>query len=241
MSSARDIIQDALERLGIYAPGETMTDADASRGFIKLNDMLGQWGDDYLFVYQLVPTTFTLVIGTAQYTIGATGTPTISQPRPTKINSGPGAATATISAVTTLVNVVSAIEWQSIESISPGNGTPGNLYYDPTYPNGTLNVSPTPNIGGTLTFQAWQPIRAFTSLDNPASSTNYAAGAEETMKANLAIELKPFFSDTPMNPAVSLAAAESKLALRQTNITSRAMLARGIIRQPPRQQAAVGP
>lgn len=239
MSSARDIIQDALERLGVYAPGETMTDADAERGLIKLNDMLNQWGDDYLFVYQLVPTAITLVIGTASYTIGVSGA-TITQSRPTKINSGPGGASVLIGSTTSLVNVVSAIEWASIEGIVPGTGTPENLYYDPQYPNGVLNVSPTPDAVGSLTFQAWQPLRSFASLDIPASTVNYAAGAEETMKSNLAMELKPYFSDSQLNPAVMMAASEGKMALRQTNITSRAMLSRGIVRQPPRQ-APAGP
>lgn len=225
MSSAQDIIQDAAEKLGVYAPGETITAADAARGLAMLNDMVNQWADEYLYVYQLVPTNITLVGTQGVYTIGLVSGSTINQQRPVRIETGPGAAF--VAGTPNLpVNVVSGIEWASIESIGSGAGSPDTLFYNPTYPNGTLNVAPVPTGAGTLTFQAWQPIRVFTALNNPASTVSFAAGNEETLKLNLAVMLKTYFRDAPLDPVLAQQAQRAKIMMQHTNMTSRAMLGR---------------
>lgn len=223
MTTARDIIQSALEELGVYAPGETMSDADAERGLFTLNDMLDEWASEYLFVTQQTAVTATLSSGKASYTIGKTGAPDIAAPRPVKIDYGPARASVTVSAVTTLVNIVSQIEWASIYSIAPGSGTPTTLFYDPQSPLGVVNLSPTPNATATLNFNAWTNLQSFANL---AATANLTDGIRDALKHNLAVGLKPFFAETPINPVTVTKAAMAKDAVRILNVTSRAMLNR---------------
>lgn len=191
---------------------------------------MNQWSDEYLTIYQVTSTNITLVIAQGAYTIGVTGTPSIAQTRPPRIEMGPGAASVVISSVTTLINVVSAAEWRGIESIASGAGTPDTLFYDPQYPLGVLNLAPVPDAVGTVTFGAWAPLRSFASLTLP--SVTLAAGAEEALKTNLTVALKPYFRDAALDPVIAALAVQSKSMLQQTNLTSRALLGRG-----PRVQA----
>jgi hypothetical protein len=224
--TARDIIQDAVERIGVYAPGETMSAADSARGLTVLNELLNQWAEEYLSVYQLVPTTITLSNGKGAYTIGVSGAPDISQTRPERIEIGPGAASATFSAVTTLVNVVSAVEWNAIEGIASGTGVPDTLFYSPGYPLGVLNVAPVPTGAGTMSFSAWLALRSFTSLFLP--SVILSAGCEDALKTNLALVLKPFFLSAAVDPMLAQQAVKTKAMLGYTNLASRAMIGRGM-------------
>lgn len=239
MTTANDIITDALEKLGSYAPGETTSAADAARGLVVLNSMINQWNDEYLSIYQLTTIEVDLVAEQAAYTIGLTGTPDLAQSRPVRIESGPGAATVTIADTTTLLNVVSAVEWRGIESISPGSGIPDTLYYDPQYPNGVLNLAPTPSAIGTLTCYGWTPLRSFTELTDP--DVTLSAGVQDALKTNLAVALKPYFQTAALAPEIMAMAVHSKTMLQQTNLTSRAMLGRGPKPIAPRPAAAALP
>ena len=238
-TTARDIIQDVFEFIDVYAPGDTMSDADAERALVVLNDLINLWADDNLFIYQAIATTITLAVGKKAYTIGATGTPDIVQQRPRRIDMGPGAANVTISAVTTPINVVSAIEWNMIESLATASGTPDTLFFDPQYPNGVLNVAPTPSAIGTLIFGAWQPLASFTSLAQP--SVTFAQGGLLALKSNLAFLLRPYFKPGPPPATLIAAASASKGALQRSNLVSRAMLGREPRAMRPAPAAAPAP
>jgi hypothetical protein len=227
VTTANDLITDAIQKLGVYAPGETMTAADSAQGLTTLNDMVNQWGEEYLTVYTLTATTIPLVANQKSYTIGVVASPSINQQRPPRIETGPGAASISGAPV----NVVSSVEWNAIEGTNTGFGTPDTLFYDPQYPNGVLNVAPTPDAIGSLIFQAWTPLRSFASLSLP--SVIFAAGCEDALKTNLALALKSYFSPGAIDPALVVLAANSKQLLGYTNLTSRAMLRRGIkVMQP---------
>ena len=230
--TAGELIQASLETIGIYGPGETMTDADAARGLAELNEMLDQWAAEYLYVYQLTTQTATLTTAQASYTIGNTGTPDVSGVRPLRVQYGQGAAAVTISTTTTPVAVVSAVEWNSIYNVSPGVGTPNALYYDPQYPLGVLNVAPTPNAGASLSFSSLVILSSFAGL---TTSANLSQGVLDAVQASLAVRLKPFYSEGQLDPAVGMRAAEAKDLLRYQTLNSRALLKRTMVstgRQP---------
>jgi hypothetical protein len=190
---------------------------------VVLNDLIDEWSDEYLYVFDLVPTTINLVATQGAYTIGVTGA-NIAQQRPARISMGPGQASATIASVTTPINVVAAVEWNSIQGIAPGVGTPDTLWYDARYPNGVLHLAPVPNVGGTAVFTAWGPLNSFTSLVTP--EVNLSAGTYETLKSNLAVKLKTYFTAAVIDQVVAASAVTGKQNLRHTNLLSRAMIGR---------------
>lgn len=235
---AQDIILNAFVEIGVYSQIQTMTSLDANFGLGQLNEIISQWQQENLFCQQLISETFNIAAGTSAYTIGPNGSPSLTAPRPNSIALGAGAASCTITAgpVTSLVNVVSAIEWQMIESISPGVGTPDTLFYDPSYPMGVINLAPTPNAVGTVTFSALQVLSSFADLNSTAYTP--AQGVQKALENNLALSLMPGYRAS-QQPSARLVtdAAESKYFLRWgPNIVSRAMLNRRMIstgQQPP--------
>jgi hypothetical protein len=223
VTQALDIIQDAYELLGVYAPGDTISAADSSRAVSVLNSLIDEWAAQNLYVYSLNALAAAVTSGTAQYTVGESGA-SVTAIRPDKITYGNGAASLTIGSATTPVKVVSAIEYQVLAGAAPASSQPDTLWYDTsTYPNGTLNLLPKPSANGTLTFTAWQRILSF-----PLQTTAYtlAVGVYEALRDNLSTKLKPYFTDSQLDPLVVEGAMTAKNALFYQSVGSRAMMTR---------------
>jgi hypothetical protein len=230
MPTAADIIRDALEAIGVYSPGDSITAADNGRALSLLNAMLDQWAAQTIFVYSVVSLTCPVVQGISQYTISESGV-NVTAPRPDRIAYGPGAATITVGTTATSVNVVSAIEYQSLQAYGNDQGTPDTLWYNPTYPRGTLNLLPTPSAAGTLTFAAWQRLFSFTE----EADVTLAVGVLDALRDNLAVEAKPYFTDSQINPILIQSAATSKDFLRYQSLNSRASMNRFTLTTNPRK------
>lgn len=222
MTQALDLIQDSFELLGVYAPGDTISAADSFRALSVLNTLLDEWAGQNLNVYSLATLSATVFAGQSQYSVGQGAT--VAAVRPDKITYGNRAATMTIAAAATPVNVVSSIEYQVLLGTVPASSTPDTLWYDNSgYPNGFLNLLPSPALGGTLTFTAWQRILSF-----PVQTTAYtlAVGVYEALRDNLALRLKPYFTDSQLDPGVMEGAMTSRAAMFYQSVSSRAMMNR---------------
>lgn len=215
-----------------------LTAADSAQGLTTLNDMIDEWQQENLPVYALTPISITLANGVGAYTVGLGGG-TVNVARPAGVQMGPAAASVTISAVTTPVQVVDDVTWKELYaglSASPGGtGTPNTLWFDPQYPLGVFNIMPVPTGAGTLVVQGWT---AASSLPNLATNTVFASGASRALKTNLAVRLQPYFLDTQLSQVLALEAQQSKNALRFTNITSRAMMRRHQLPKEPQGRPA---
>ena len=220
---ASDIITDTLQDMGVYAPGENISDADMSRGLTVLNDMLDQWQNEGLFIFSLTPQTLNLANQVPTYSIGPVNSPsTIANGRPSRIQSGPGAASVTFNATTYPVNVVSRMEFDAIQGVDPGGGVPDTLYYDPQSPVGILNTAPTPNANGmVMTFYSLTPFYSFSAYTTSAA---FSQGTTDALKSNLSINLKPYFATAQLDPIIGARAVVGKEFLRTSNIITRAKL-----------------
>lgn len=223
---ASDIITDVLQKLGVYSEAESVSSADMQRGLVVLNDMLDQWQNEAVFVYSLTTLTLALSNGVPSYTIGPPGSvATLTSGRPSRIQSGPGSASIADGANTYPVNGVTAIEWSGIQSINPGGGVPDTLFYDAQYPVGVLNVSPTPNKNGlVMTFYALVPFYLYANSGTQTAS--FSQGTVDTLKDNLAVNLKPYFATAQLDPIIAARSEVSKEFLRTTGSTSRARIKR---------------
>lgn len=232
MTTASDIIQDALEQLGIYGPGETMTAADSARGIAVLNIMINNWTAENIFVYSTTPLTATITSSAATYTVGQNGSPSVLANRPNRVDYGPGVASVTVSGTIYPVNIVSAVEFQALQGYAPPSGIPDTLWYNPTYPNGTLNVLPTPNSTGSLSFSAWYALTSFSTL---TQDYTFSQGALEALRDSLSVALKPYYETANLDPVIAARAAEAKDFLRYQAQTSRAMFKRFTLATNPAQ------
>lgn len=218
MTTAKDLIQDALERLGVYAPGETISDADAERGLNVLNDMMDSWSNESLTCYAIKEQSGTLVVGKNSYTVGTGGDFAVD--RPLKILDGPGTAyILDTNSFKYPVQVVQRDTWNRIASsanTSVTSNIPDTMFYDPQYPLGIINLFPTPNITYTLYWDSYAPFSDFSSL---TAVMSLPPGYKLAIESNLALEISPYFKpDTWSPPPLLLRTARlSKANVKRTN------------------------
>ncbi len=193
MTTALSLIQDSLEKIGTYSPGETVSDADAERALIVLNDMIDSWSTESLTCFTILEQTTTLIPGKSAYTIGTVGSPDINDTRPIRLRAGPGAAYLQDSNGNSYgVEVVSKMKWNMIGNRSPTttSNIPDTLYYSTDFPLGTLNFFPTPN-QGIAAF--WDSFLQLTEFANLAADVTFPPGYQLAIKDNMAIMLCPYF------------------------------------------------
>jgi hypothetical protein len=70
MTTAIDIISRALKDIGALEAGETPTPDAATDALDMLNDMLDQWSNEDMIVYNFTEIIFPVIAGQTQYTIG---------------------------------------------------------------------------------------------------------------------------------------------------------------------------
>ena len=73
MAKPIDIISRALKDIGALEAGEVPTADAAQDAFDMLNDMLDQWSNESMMIYNYTEIIFPVVQGQTQYTIGPTG------------------------------------------------------------------------------------------------------------------------------------------------------------------------
>jgi len=72
MTAPIDIISRALKDIGALESGETATPDAAQDAFDMLNDLIDQWSNEDMMVYNVTEIIFPLISGQVQYTIGPT-------------------------------------------------------------------------------------------------------------------------------------------------------------------------
>ncbi len=193
MTTALGLIQDSLEKIGVYAPGDTISDADAQRGLIVLNDMIDSLSTESLSCFAILEQSVELIPGKSAYTIGTVGSPDINATRPIRLRTGPGAAyLQDPNGNNYAVEVVTQMKWNMIGNRSQlvNSNKPDTLFYDPQFPIGILNFFPQPNEGITA---FWDSLLQLTEFDNLATDVTFPPGYQLAIKRNLDIWLCPYF------------------------------------------------
>lgn len=220
MSTAQNLIQAALEELGVYAPGEVLTDADAERGMWVLNGMLDSWSNESLFCYAIQTISFPMVVGQSQYSIGTGGQ--INATRPLRLIEGPGAAyVRDVNNNNYPVAVIPQDKWNLIGLKTNTSNIPDTMFYDPQFPLGLINIFPVPNISYMMFFDAYLQLSDFADLTTPIA---LPTGYQDAIQHSLAVRLKPFFKDAQIDPIIIELASMSKAAIKRNNIRSNVAL-----------------
>ena len=214
MTTAQDVIKDALEKLGVYAANETMTGADAARGLNVLNDMLDSWSNESLTCLSVTEQHVKFTPGIFSYTIGPTGA--VVGPRPLSLVTGPGCAyILDTNGNQFQIDVIPRSSWNLRGTRNTNSNFPDVLFYDPTFPNGTLNFDPIPNIAYTAYFDSYLQLSDYATL---TTAFSLPPGYKLAIATNLALLLKPYFASAQVDPLLVQQAAESKANVKRTNI-----------------------
>lgn len=214
MSTAGDMIRDALGLTRVYAPGDVVTGADMALGLRVLNRMMDSWSNEALACFARMEQSSPLVVQKATYTIGPGGD--FDMARPLKLLSGDGAAYLQDALGNNFpITVVEQDQWNLIGNRTTTSDIPDTLFYDAQFPLGTINIFPTPTNTYTLFWDSTLQLEEFADQTTPVT---LPPGYEAAIVHNLAIWLKPYFKAADIAKEVVELARTTLAAIKRTNI-----------------------
>jgi hypothetical protein len=151
VSTWSDLIRDALIEIGVQDPIETVDPNMQSLGLLRLNSILNQWNAKGEASYTATFPTYTTTASLSPHTIGPTSATWSATQRPVDILG----ANRVLSSGTGLVRIPIAIRdavWWFSQLSAPNieTGIPTDLYYAPTFPNGSIYFWPVPSEAYTV-------------------------------------------------------------------------------------------
>jgi hypothetical protein len=197
--SANDIINLSLKEAGALGVGQTPLAEDINDAFLILNGMLSQWQRRRYMIYHLVDVAYQAT-GAASYTIGVGGN--FNTARPAGINSAFVRQINGASQVDYPLNVMSSREDYSDIVSKSVQSLPMAVYYDASYPLGTLYFWPVPTSLYQLHVVVYESLPKFTNL---ATQLSLPPEYFEAIHYNLACRLRPAYQLPPEPSLVQLA------------------------------------
>jgi hypothetical protein len=208
MATCLDVVTDALQEIGVYAPGEVPSGADAEFARGKLNRILGTFNAQKLWAYASVIASYDLVASTQSRTIGPTGNYVVT-PRPVRILN----ANLVNGSTRTPIEVRDSAWWMNITNRSI-TGLPTHLYYETSNPNGTLYFWPIPD---SSSYDVELETRVVLSeLASLATTFTFPPGYQEALTLSLAEGLCAPFG-RPLDAKLAEDARRARAAVQSLN------------------------
>jgi len=209
----RVLAEEALSELGVLAAGEAAPAGDADLALRKFNALVDQWAAERLMIYTTTRTTWTLVSGTQEYTVGSGGDVNIA--RPVYVEGvGYIDTSASPDVEYPLAGPLTDDEWEAIRIKALTSTLPTKAYYNPTFPLATLSLWPIPTStvleGVIYAPAAVAEIAAITTV------VSLPPGYRRMIIKNLALDLAPSFGVEPGRELV-LAAMHSLSVVKRRN------------------------
>ena len=202
--TVRQLIQKAYQKISVYAAGETIDDDDMNDGLISFQDMLAEWSGDGLLIPVVTQENFSLVAGKATYTIGEDGTPDVDTVRPDQIVN----AFIRDSTYDYPVRVIDQRAFSRFGDKSNSGDRPEYLWYNPTSPNGIINLYRPPGSTYDLFIESEKPLTDGAGLtDKVLAELSIPRYYHNPIVYNLALELAP---ENGVDPSMLVVAKAEK-------------------------------
>lgn len=221
MSTALDIIKRAMRLAGVYSIGEEPSADETQSGLQALNGMIELWANDSLLIYVHTADNIPLVASTGLYTLGPSGTVVTTRP---------------IQALDTSYVIYQNVsypcpaltleQYNTIPYKLQTSEFPWALWYEDTFPNGSVTVYPTPSAASTLVFWSKKQLAGFTAL---TTDVTLPPGYFDALCFNLAVNWGPEFDGVSIPESVIRNAQGSKRLLRRTNTKPLPMMLPGAV------------
>lgn len=206
MATASSIILRSLRLLGDKIVGDTLTAAEQTAYLADLNTMLDSWRLDKLIVFRIIESTFTLNVGFDTYTIGTGGNFNIE--RPTQLENS---CFIMYQNTEYFVHVVDETTFTAQQTQGQSQ-MPRMLYYDPSFPLGSIFFDYSPDKAYEFHLKSWAPLQQFTSISD---TLTLPPGYQRALESNFAIEVAGGYISA--SPEVVKMAKESKTLIRAAN------------------------
>jgi hypothetical protein len=205
-TSVAKLIAQALKDIGALGVGETPTADEQSDSFDLLKQMLGLWQIDGLMIYASSEIVFAAT-GAQTYTIGPGGD--VDTTRPTEIVS----AFWRDGGIDYPVEVLTSKEDYDRICMKTLGSIPEAIYFDPTYPLGSLYVYPQPSTG-ELHLNVRAPLPEYASV---TEDLNVPKEYELAIRYSLCELLAPAF-ERPLRPDLAALAKRARKLIKRNNV-----------------------
>jgi hypothetical protein len=214
MADVLEIVSDALLELGVLAAGETPSAADASGGMKALNRLVDMWAAERLMIYTNTRSTFTVVSGTASYSVGVGGDCDI--PFPVFVEHVNFQDTSLSPSLEYQMQPLTNDAYSRIPIKDLTSPRPTSYYWNATFPLGTMILWPVPTLS-TLQGVLYAPeqVSEFASLNDTIS---LPPGYRRMLVKNLAMEMAPSYNRPP-SQELKEQAMESKAVVKRANVS----------------------
>ena len=213
MTTALDVLTDALMLCGVVAEGEAVPAAQAQHALRTLNRLLDTWRLDSLLVYAIDRQVVSTTANVGTYTIGSGGTFNVE--RPVRIETAGLLDTTQTPTLEIPLHVLTDEEYQDIRLKGLTSTYATWLYYQQDYPLGSVILWPTPTVARQLALYLWHPL---SSIASTATTIAWPPGVENAVLYNLAVHLAAAYRVAL--PAETQALAVSTLAAVQSQNSS---------------------
>lgn len=185
MTTARAIITQALQKIGVLASGETATGNDANDCLIALNTLVDSFPLDDFKQFTTQEVIATLPPGVTTRTIGPGMQ--VDTPRPVRVMGG---AFCRSGGIDYPLDVITREQYAAISDKDASAHAPTQVYYDADAPTGLLYFYPTPAGSLELHLPVQQHLSEFTSL---TADYSLPSGYRRFLVYALAVEVAPAF------------------------------------------------
>lgn len=214
-------ISDALMAIGVLDASGVPSANDKALALRTGNRLIGAWSTNRLLIYSITRTVWTIVSGTASYTVGTGGTINIPRPHSMQDNGATVKFIDTTQTPTIELGMTPLTDdtYQAIIQKTYQSTYPTSWYYNPTYtqasPYGTLTFWPVPNVSYLQgVFYSPAAVQQVAITDTLAVPPEW----ERFLVTNLAVELKMYFPAATLSQELIEAARESKGDVERTNL-----------------------
>lgn len=204
MTTARDIIKNALQLGGVITKNESPTGDEYDDALFTLNAMLSSWSNEALLTYYQEQESFPLTSGVGAYTIG-TGA-TFNTAKPIKIVT----AFARLADIDYDLTIITGTDFDEYITQKNLTGVPEYLFFDNNYPVATIKIWPIPTSTYTLFIRSEKELTQFPTLD---TDVILPPGWELALYTNLSSLIMPTYGQ-PVNPKVEDMALNSLGAIK---------------------------
>lgn len=208
-TTVKKIIRRALRLIGVVGEGEDPTAGELADALDDLNQLLDSWNTEKLLVWAASRDARTLATGTQDLEIGPGADWDAARPQTIE----PGHAYIKSGDQEYKLNILTVERWARITDKTQ-TGQPRDLYYEPSFPNGTLHLWPKTDQGYDLVLYNWTRLAQVT---NAIKTLALPPGYARALSTNLALELAPAYNRSAPAEVVVMA-VDAKAWCKRANL-----------------------
>jgi hypothetical protein len=214
--TAQDLITAALKRIAVVGGGQTPSAEDSADALLRLNALLDSFATERLFIPSITRTTWTMVSGTAAYTVGSGGTVNVA--RPVYVQDVRFQDTSQSPTLEMGLDLLTDQDYANIPQKSATSTYPTSYYYNPTFTGtglATLTFWPVPT-SSTLQGVLYAPA-TLTQIAALSTTLTLQPGYQWFLQEQLAVLLAPEFG-IAASGELRESAREAKANIKRANI-----------------------